>query len=279
MTMDILYRTPIVADHRLPYGEGLLQFGDLYLPKLAAAAKAPLVVFFHGGWWQAEYDLGYASFLCDALRKDGIAVWSVEYRRIGNVDGGWPGTFTDAALGFEFVKKLASSYPLDLSRAVVAGHSAGAHLAFWVAGRHHVPEGSPLHEPRPGLAVRAVVSLAGAVDLRRLCDLSGSFEFTHCKKFVVSLMGGLPKDVPDRYAAGNPGDLLPLGVPQWLVQGAEDGQIPPELPTRWQGNARRQHDAVDVTIVPGAGHFEIVDPESNAWGFTRAAFRMACAVK
>jgi pimeloyl-ACP methyl ester carboxylesterase len=124
--------------------------------------------------------------------------------------------------------------------------------------------------------VHGVVSLAGAVDLRLLCDLAGYFEFAHCKRWVVSLMGGLPKDFPERYAAGNPGDLLPLGVPQWLVQGDEDEQIPPELPGRWAGNARRAHDVVDVEIVKGAGHFEVVDPESAAWGVVKGKFRKAC---
>src|SRR5476651_841089 len=113
--MDVLSRKPPVADHRIPYAAGEYHFGDLWLPS-SGGKPAPVVVFFHGGWWQAEYDLAYAGFLCDALRGEGIATWSVEYRRVGHAGGGWPGTFQDAAAGFDFVKMLAEKYPLDLQR-------------------------------------------------------------------------------------------------------------------------------------------------------------------
>lgn len=276
MVMDVLDRTPPKADQRIHYGAGELQFGDLWLPR--AGKNWPVVVFFHGGWWRAAYDLSYAGFLCDALRQRGIAVWSVEYRRVGNDGGGWPGTFQDCAAGFEFVKELAKTHPLDLGRVVVSGHSAGGHLAFWVAGRHHVPEGSAVYLPRPGVAVHGAVALAGAVDLRLVCDLSTG-EFAHDKREVAALMGGLAAEVPDRYAAGDPGLLLPLGCPQWLVQGAQDEQIPPDLPARWKGNAQRAHDLhVEVVKIENAGHFEIVDPHSEVWPQVEMVFRKACGV-
>jgi acetyl esterase/lipase len=280
--MDVLSRTPLVANHRLPYGDDPLQFGDLWLPvkQYHPAAKkdlpVPLVVFFHGGWWRAEYDLAYTSFLADALRQAGMAVWTPEYRRVGNAGGGWPGTFQDAAASFDSVRKLAEVYPLDLERVVVAGHSAGGHLAFWIAGRHHIPESSPLFLPRPTVAVHAAVSLAGAVDLRLTCDLAGYFTFAHDKHEVYDLMGGSPAEVPDRYAAGDPGLLLPFNLPQTLLQGTDDGQIPPDLPARWAQNARRQHGVVDVEMVRGADHFDLVDPTSAAWPGVLAAFRKAC---
>jgi pimeloyl-ACP methyl ester carboxylesterase len=88
---------------------------------------------------------------------------------------------------------------------------------------------------------------------------------------VRTLLGGSPKDVPERYAAADPGLLLPLGVPQILVQGSEDDQIPPQLPLRWQQNARRQGDRAEVKIIPGADHFDVVDPESHAWPVSRDA--------
>jgi acetyl esterase/lipase len=273
--MDILSRTPPTADQRIHYGPGEFQFGDLWLPKVRGGKASPVVVFFHGGWWQAAYDLAYAGFLCESLRNDGITVWSVEYRRVGDAGGGWPGTFQDAAAWFDFVKELAGKFPLDLGRVVVAGHSAGGHLAFWTAGRHHVPEGSVLSLPRPTVGVHAAISLAGAVDLRLTCDLASGV-FAHDKEEVAALMGGLAKDVPERYAAGDPGLLLPLGVAQVLIQGTRDGQIPPELPGRWAGNARRQHDAVEVVVIEGADHFDVVDPESAAWPQVRGVFRKAC---
>jgi acetyl esterase/lipase len=271
--IEILERMPPQADKTLPYGPLPLQFGDLWLPAkpLAKGQRWPLLVLLHGGWWLAEYGLGYMGFLCQAMKAQGVAVWSLEYRRVGDAGGGWPGTMQDVAMGFDHVAKLAEAFPIDTSRIVAAGHSAGGQLAFWLAGRHHVPAGNVLAQPQPSLKLRGVVALAGAVDLKLTIELGGFFRFTNGPGAVRALLGGSPKDVPERYSAADPGRLLPLNVPQILVQGEYDDQIPPELPQRWQQQARRQGDAVDVKIVPGAGHFEIIDPSSAAWSVSRDA--------
>jgi acetyl esterase/lipase len=257
-----------------------LQFGDLWIPGLIRGEFAPkehvktrwpLVVFLHGGWWESTYDLGYAGFLCQAMKAQGVAVWSLEYRRVGDSGGGWPGTMQDVAAGMDHVVKLAEAYPLDTERVIAAGHSAGGQLAFWLAGRHHIPHTSVLAEPQPNLALQGVVALAGAVDLRLTTELSGFFSFRKGAPCVRDLIGGDAKHFPERYSAADPGQLLPLGVRQVLVQGTEDDQIPPQIPGRWADNARRQGDSVDIRIVPGAGHFDIVDPESSAWHVTRDA--------
>ena len=275
MAQDVLARTPPTADHRIHYGPGSLQFGDLFMPSLAPGKLAPVLVFIHGGWWKNAYDLAYGGHLAEAFKRDGIAVWSLEYRRVGDDGGGWPGTFEDVAAGFDSLKSLAQTYPLDLHHVAVAGHSAGGHLAFWLAGRPNVPESSPLHHPQPALAMHGVVALAGAVDLRMTIDLSGFFTFAHDKQNVISFMGGSPDQVPDRYRAGNPGELLPITQPQWLLQGTEDDQIPPKLPDQWAQRGRRMGEHVSVDIIAGANHFDVVDPDSKAWPHVRAAVRAA----
>jgi acetyl esterase/lipase len=272
--MSILDQVPPKADQRLWYGSLPLQFGDLWIPSSSSknpSQRWPLVVFVHGGWWRAQYDLAYAGFLCQALKAQGVAVWSLEYRRVGDEGGGWPGTMQDVAAGMDHVAKLADTYHLDTTRVIAAGHSAGGQLAFWLAGRHHIPHTSVLAQTQPNLALKGVVALAGAVDLRLVIDLGGYVNFTNGKPAVIELMGGTPNEAPERYAAANPGQLLPLGVPQVLVQGAEDDQIPPDLPTRWAQEAKRQGDSVEVHIVPGADHFDVVDPQSSAWPVSRDA--------
>jgi acetyl esterase/lipase len=270
---DLLEREPPRSDQRLPYGDLPLQFGDLWLPRKSPVAhhRWPVLIFVHGGWWSARYGLDYGGFLCDAMRSKGVAVWSLEYRRLGDVGGGWPGTMQDVAAGADHLVKLAEAFPLDLTRIAASGHSAGGQLAFWLAARHHIPQGSVLAEPHPRIGLRGVVGLAGAVDLRLTIDLGGYLRFTSGAPAVRALMGGSPKAVPDHYAAADPGLLLPLGVPQILVQGSEDDQIPPELPNRWAQNAVRQGDRVDVKIVPGADHFDVVDPMSKAWPVSQEA--------
>jgi len=273
--MSVLDRTPPQADHRLSYGSLPLQFGDLRLPSLRAGQRAPLLVLVHGGWWKNAYDLNYLGFLCEALRRAGVATWSLEYRRVGDEGGGWPGTMVDVAAGCDHVSELSSSYPLDLNRIAAAGHSAGGHLAFWLAGRRHIPKDSCLHTPEPRLMPRAVVGLAGAVDLRLCVEMGGLFRFTSAGPAAEGLLGGSPASVPDRYRAANPGELLPFGVPQTLVQGSDDDQIPPDLPKRWLEVAKRQGDSVQLEILPGADHFDVVDPESKVWPAVQRALLAA----
>lgn len=268
--MDLLSRKPPIADHRIPYGSDKDQFGDLWLP--AKPGKPPLLVFLHGGWWKSAYDLLYAGHLASALRNTGVAVWSIEYRRLGD-GGGWPTTFTDVAAGYDFTEKLAKSYPLDLDRVFAAGHSAGGHLAFWLAGRHHILAGSPIADPQPRIPLRGVIALAGAVDLQLTIDLSGHLTFAHDRQEVTAFMGATPQEQPERYLAGDPGHLLPLSIPQLLIQGTDDDQIPPTLPQQWAEKARRQGDQVTVTLIQGADHFDIVDSESKAWPTVQSAIR------
>ena len=184
--MDVFSALPPPADHRIHYGSGEHQFGDLRLPTEAAKRPMPLVVFVHGGWWQSEYDLTHGGHLCAALKSAGIATWSIEYRRVGSTGGGWPASFQDVAEGCDYVAALARNYPVDLGRVIAMGHSAGGHLAFWPADRHHISEARPIHQPQPKVALHGVIALAGAVDLRLIYDLAGYFTFAHDKHEVCT---------------------------------------------------------------------------------------------
>lgn len=265
--MDILSRPVLPADHRIHYGENPYQFGDLWLPASAANVKArfPVIVFLHGGWWKSAYDLGYAGYLCDALKRSGIACWSLEYRRVGATGGGWPKTFQDVAAGFEYLGKVAETHPLDLTRVFTMGHSAGGHLAFWLAGRYHIDAHSEAAQPKPVIPIQGAIALAGAVGLELTIQFSGDGIFAHDRDEVAALMGGTPEQVPERYKAGDPGLLQPLSAPQLLIQGTRDNQIPPQLPAAWAKLAQQRGSSATVKMIPDADHFDIVDPESRAW--------------
>ena len=238
-----------------------------------------MVVFIHGGWWKAAYTLEYGGHLCEALRSAGVATWSLEYRRVGDEGGGFPGTFADVAAGFDFLTELAKRYALDLDRVVVAGHSAGGALAFWLAGRQQISPMSPLYQPQPSHAIRAVVGLAGALDLRMTIDLAGGAGFAHIRAEVVNFMGGTPEQFPERYRAGNPGELLPLNVPQIVIQGSADDEIPEQLPLRWAERGRLHGENVAVDLIVGADHLDIVDPMSDVWPRVQATIVQATSFK
>jgi len=240
MSQDILQLPPPKADARIPYGKDPLQFGDLRLP--ASKGPHPTLIFVHGGFWRAAYNLDHAGRACAALAKVGVATWSLEYRRIGNPGGGWPGTLDDVLHGAEYLTRLAARYNLDLSRLLGAGHSAGGQLILWLAAQRAVD-------------LRGVIPLAAVTDLRRAYaeQLGGGV--------VAEFMGGSPDRVPQRYGAASPMQLLPISVPQRLIHGTTDNIVPFEMSERF---AKASQNAKLIAL-KGAGHFELIDPRAREW--------------
>ena len=190
------------------------------------------------------------------LAARGWAVWNLEYRRLGwRSRGGWPATFEDLAAGVDQLGKLDA--PLDLARVVAIGHSAGGHLALWAAARTGLPAGAPGAEPSVRLA--GAVAQAGVVDLREAVRLDLS------RGAARTLLGGPPGRLPHSYDVASPFERLPLGVPQLLVHGDADDSVPIELSCRYAGRAAVAGDACELVELPGCGHFEHLDPASDAW--------------
>src|SRR5579859_891365 len=147
----------------LPYGSAAGQFGELHLP--TGPALHPTVILIHGGFWRAPYDYTLMTALAEDLAKRGIAAWNIEYRRIGDPNGGWPATLLDAARAADYIQTLAPQYALDLKRVVTIGHSAGGHLALWLAARSRIAKSGILSQFVDGreipLAIMGAISLAG----------------------------------------------------------------------------------------------------------------------
>lgn len=238
---------------RCAYGPDPLQYGELSLPDGPGPHAVALVI--HGGFWRARYDLRHIRPLCQALVEAGWAVWSIEYRRLGNAGGGWPGTLQDVASAADHLRELAAAHDLDLGRVAAVGHSAGGQLALWAAARHRIPDSSPLHHPKP-LALHAAVALAGVVDLREACRLRLSGNVVH------ELLDGEPETVPDRYAAASPAEMLPLGVRQVLLHGTADPVVPFALSQAYCERAVRSGDPALLVPFADSGHFELIAPES-----------------
>lgn len=238
----ILSHAPPPADARLAYGGDPNQFGDLRLPK--SVNDAPLLMFIHGGYWRARYDLAHAGHLCAALAAAGMATFNIEYRRVGNAGGGWPGTFEDIESAWNFAKReLALKY--GVHPVWVAGHSAGGALALWLASR----------DPK----LKAVASLAGVIDLQRAWELHLSNDA------VVELLGGTPQQVAEHYAEADP-MRLNVRTRQLLIHGDRDSIVPPDFSARY---AQQKH--AELILLAGAGHFDLIDPHSRHWPKVRQA--------
>jgi len=251
------------ADARLTYGSDPLQYGDLRLP--SGPGPFPVAIVIHGGCWVSKFaTLQNTAALSDALRDAGIATWNIEYRRLDDPGGGWPGTFTDVAAAADHVRALARRHPLDLARVASIGHSAGAHLALWLAARPRLPRTSVMYRDNP-LRLQAAIALGGPGDLRDFTTYATRICGT---PVIEQLLGGPPASVPDRYAQTSPVELLPLGIRQILIVGAEDGVMPAKSRGSYLAAARQAGDQAEAIEVPGA-HFEVIAPTSSAWPAVR----------
>jgi acetyl esterase/lipase len=251
MSDDILTQPPPPADARLTYGPDPNQFLDLRFPssKKNNTAPMPLVINIHGGFWRAKYDLLHTGHLCAALTAKGFATANVEYRRVGNAGGAWPGTFADIRAAYHFLLQNAATRRLDTNRVVIIGHSAGGQLALCLAA----------HEP----TVTRVVSLAGVVDLQRAYQLHLSNDA------VVEFLGGKPGEVPDHYCEADPMELSIPQARQRLIHGSEDEIVPPMFSTDYvaskQKRSSKEKEDSQLVAISGATHFDLIDPRSQAW--------------
>jgi acetyl esterase/lipase len=250
---------------RIRYGSEPSQFGDLRVP--AGAGPHPVVVVIHGGWWRAQYGLTYAGHLCAALTADGMATWNIEYRRAGEPGGGFPGTLADVAAALVALRALAPEYGLDLARIVVAGHSAGGHLAAWLAAK---PAHRALDVFGESLPIAGAVPVGGVLDLVRTSDMrienDGDIP-------VHDFLGGAHDEVAERYALACPALLVPTGIPVTAVHGTADVNVPIELAERYVARAQAAGDPATLIALPGVDHFEPFDPHAAAGVVVRDAIR------
>jgi acetyl esterase/lipase len=236
----------------LKYGSLKSQQGDLYLPH---APRRPVVCLLHGGFWRMPYGRDEFNAVAEDLATRGYAVWNIEYRRLGEPGGGWPGTLNDVASAIDHLATLAADgIELDLARVTVVGHSAGGHLALWVAARNRHACFDTQVRVRPV----AAAGLAAVADLARTWALGAG------KGAVDEFMGGSLDQYPDRYAAASPIELLPLGVRQLIIHGVKDDALPVDLSRNYASAAQASGDDAAYVELADARHMDYLDPHSQA---------------
>jgi acetyl esterase/lipase len=236
------------------YGADPAQFGELSLPVGRALGT---VVVLHGGFWGARYDLSLGRPLAADLAARGYAAWNLEYRRSGN-GGGWPATFEDVAAGID----LLATLPVDASRVVAVGHSAGGHLGVWAAGRAGLPDGAP--GARPGVAVTGVIAQGGVLGLADCArDRLG-------EDAALALMGGGPDELPEAYRLADPMALLPAPATILCLHSRRDQRVPYSYAERYVAAALAAGGRARLVETFG-DHFTLIDPATPDWAVAVAA--------
>lgn len=233
------------------YGPSVHEEADLHLP---ATPRPPVVCLLHGGFWRMPYGRDQMTAIANDLASRGLAVWNLEYARLGTPQAGWPGIMDDVAAGIDHLARLSDQgIDLDLDRVAVVGHSAGGQLALWIAGRSRSRSAQT-----PRVRVLAAVGLSPIADLARAYDLKVGGES------VAELLGGTPSQHPERVQAASPIEMLPLSVRQLVLHGTADDVVPIDLSRRYLRAAEASGDTVELIELSGTGHMEYLDPSSEA---------------
>lgn len=249
------------------YGLAPSQTAELFRPE--GPGPFPVAILIHGGCWLSKYG-GLPQFrvLAAALSARGIATWNIEYRRVDEPGGGYPGTYQDVAAALDMLDAKGAQLDLDLRRLVAVGHSAGADLALWAAGRARIASTSPLFAEAP-LRIPTVISLGGLPDLRNDAATIGR----SCGLDVTTLIGKPSAARPDPFADTSPASMLPDGVNTVGINGAHDTIAPPEIASEYAALARKAGDQARTVAVENAGHLDEVTMSSPVWPVLNAEIR------
>ena len=218
------------------YGADALQYGQLWLPKTVNPAN-PIVVFIHGGCWLKDYDIKHTEAASTALAQAGYVVWSIEYRRIGNKNGGWPGSFDDIKTAISKAKTL----PQFKDKMILMGHSAGGHLAL-LAGQYFYR--------LKDTSIQKVIGLAPIVDVEQYAKGNNS-----CQSATPKFFGGPYSAYKSDYDKANPikQGFHPNTV---MIHGDKDTIVP----ITQSINSKQK-----LVTVSNAGHFDMIHTGTYAW--------------
>ena len=259
---------PAPSEH-IAYGPAPLQYAELFEPR--GSGPFPVVILIHGGCFMNSYEgIPQMRGMAAALAAKGVAVWSIEYRGLDTSGGGYPGTWLDVRSAVDLLADQANARHLDTHRVVAVGHSAGAALALWLAGRERLPRSSVLYEAHP-LPVRKVVALGGTGDFRPVAAVLKE----KCG-FDISQITGSPTPArPNVFADTTAIELTPNGSETAFVNGDHDTIGLPKDSADYAARVRARGDVVETILLPDASHFDEVAVTSPAWSLVETVILKA----
>lgn len=236
---EVFYTKPTQPTASLQYGRKPMQKANLRVPD--GEGPFPLVFVLHGGQWKSTYSHKQTEYLCEDLKCAGVATCNLEFRRLGHVGGGFPGTFDDIRAGIDHALQQSVNWPIDTARVSVLGHSSGGHLAFCLPRVH------------PSFSPHALIGLAGVYDVGGVRDKLKLL----VDQFFGSHLPISPIDLPELSA-----------IKQLIVVGAQDGRL---LQQAERYVAATESSNRSFLVIPETSHFTIIDPTAINWSQIRGA--------
>lgn len=187
------------------------------------------------------------------LAGNGWTVLNIEYRRVTQPEADQPTEAEQASTWSKMAPDVLAGCELAQGPSVLIGHSAGGQLALWAA---------------PQLSRRPV----GIVALAPLADLATADRLALSNHATKELFGDAEPQRGTTMALASPLNALPLGLPQLVVHGAADENVPPSMSDAYVEQARRLGDTVDHLAPSEVDHFHIIDPSTQVWRDTEAVF-------
>lgn len=218
------------------YGPDPRQRLDLWRAARAGTARQPVLVFFYGGGWNTGERRHYG-FAARAYASLGFTVVVPDYRLVPAIH--FPAFVEDGAAALRWVADEAANHGGDPTRILLAGHSAGAHIAALVAL-------DPGYAAAAGIDARAIRGVAG---------LAGPYDF-------------FPFDVPasiDAFArAPDPRLTQPVhfarrdAPPLWLATGTADTVVRPRNSQALVAALQAAGASAEYRDYAGLNHAEVV---------------------
>lgn len=247
---------------KVEYGTAPSQFGHVYLPAdgIGPTDAVRPVVLIHGGYWSTEFALTIETAIARLIAGRGCVVWNIEYRRVGEDGGGWPGTGRDVLAALRALDgPVRDAIPgeiaaqVDWDAVAVVGHSAGGQLAVWAVAQ--------LGAHTAGTTITQVIAQSAALDLEAGAD----------RPSIRGLMGRPADEIPHRYREASPVCQEPFDAHVVALHGELDTAIPVEASRRYVQTVTAAGQSAELVVVSGEGHDAFVDPRSAS---TRRTIRL-----
>lgn len=217
------------------YAEGERHGVDIYAPQ--SGTGLPVVVFFYGGGWE-EGDRALYRFVGSALASRGIVTVIPDYRVYPEVR--FPHFLEDGARAVLWARDHAGEFGGDPSRLVLAGHSAGAHIAAMLA-----------FDPQ----WLAAVGLNSRHDLAGMAGLAGPYDFLPLHSETLMAIFGPESERP----LSQPINFVTGGeVPVFLATGTDDHAVDPGNTTRFAARIREHDGKADTRLYERLSHRSII---------------------